>query len=115
MRTSLRAGDVAVSGGRGEIDATIETQLSRVIDERACPLRRLTMMEAGRSHECRSRAWTTLSHVEPMGITGSVAVLRGLTMLVDDLPVEAGTLVSIGTGRRISSARWWASTTVARS
>ncbi|MEQ9616919.1 MAG: FliI/YscN family ATPase [Phycisphaerales bacterium] len=46
------------------------------------------------------RAISTLEHTEPLRITGAVAAMRGLTILVDDLPVETGTFVSIGTGAR---------------
>lgn len=37
----------------------------------------------------------TLSRLEPMEITGRVAALRGLTVLVDDLPLPLGSLVRI--------------------
>jgi flagellum-specific ATP synthase len=37
---------------------------------------------------------------ESVGLRGSVAALRGLTLLVDDLPVLVGSLVSVGTGGR---------------
>lgn len=35
---------------------------------------------------------------EPAGLRGSVAALRGLTVLVDDLPVLVGSLVRVGAG-----------------
>ncbi len=38
----------------------------------------------------------TLAGVEPMRIAGSVVAVRGLSVLVDDLPVPTGSLVSIG-------------------
>jgi len=47
-----------------------------------------------------TRAISTLSHVEPITIVGSVSAMRGLTILVEDLPVETGSLVSIGSGQR---------------
>lgn len=34
--------------------------------------------------------------LEPLGVCGSVAALRGLTLLVDDLPLPTGALVRIG-------------------
>lgn len=37
----------------------------------------------------------TLARLQPMRITGTVAALRGLTLLVHDLPVPAGALVRI--------------------
>jgi flagellum-specific ATP synthase len=38
----------------------------------------------------------TLSRVQPMRVVGTVAGLRGLTVLVDDLPMPVGSLVRIG-------------------
>ncbi|MEM1166931.1 MAG: FliI/YscN family ATPase [Planctomycetota bacterium] len=38
--------------------------------------------------------------VDPLGVRGSVEELRGLSLLVDDLPVGVGSLVSVGDGRR---------------
>jgi flagellum-specific ATP synthase len=40
-------------------------------------------------------ALETLARAQPMRITGAVAGLRGLTVLVDDLPLPIGSLVSI--------------------
>ena len=37
----------------------------------------------------------TLRHIQPMQIGGNVATLRGLTLLVEDLPLPVGSLVSI--------------------
>lgn len=45
----------------------------------------------------------TLSRLEPMEVTGRVAALRGLTVIVDDLPLPVGSLVRIerpGSGAR---------------
>ena len=43
--------------------------------------------------------------VQPMRITGRVAALRGLTVLVDDLPLPIGALVRVGaTARRLCGA-----------
>lgn len=39
-----------------------------------------------------------LRRVQPVRVTGRVAALRGLTVLVDDLPLPVGSLVSIGGG-----------------
>lgn len=41
-----------------------------------------------------------LDSLQPMRIRGTVASLRGLTLLVDDLPLPAGSLVTIGVGGR---------------
>ncbi len=38
----------------------------------------------------------SLGHAQPMRVTGRVVTLRGLTLLVDDLPLPTGTLVRIG-------------------
>jgi flagellum-specific ATP synthase len=38
----------------------------------------------------------TLKRLQPMRVTGTVAALRGLTVLVDDLPLPVGSLVEIG-------------------
>lgn len=47
-------------------------------------------------------AISMLPRIEPICVTGSVAALRGLTLLVDDLPVVVGSLVSVrgADGRR---------------
>ncbi len=37
-----------------------------------------------------------IAHAQALRVTGRVAVLRGLTLLVDDLPLPTGTLVRIG-------------------
>lgn len=37
-------------------------------------------------------------HAQPMRVEGVVAALRGLTVMVDELPLPVGSLVSIGTG-----------------
>ncbi len=42
------------------------------------------------------REHDALSHIEPMGITGRVSSVRGLTLLATDLPVPIGSLVEIG-------------------
>lgn len=39
-----------------------------------------------------------LGSLQTMRVTGSVAALRGLTLLVDDLPLPVGSLVRVGTG-----------------
>lgn len=39
-----------------------------------------------------------MRHVAPMHVEGTVAALRGLTLLVDDLPLPVGSLVAIGAG-----------------
>lgn len=41
-----------------------------------------------------------LSHVQPIRVTGRVDTLRGLTVLVEDLPLPVGSLVRIRTGGR---------------
>jgi flagellum-specific ATP synthase len=46
-----------------------------------------------------SAAIETVSLAQTMRITGRVATLRGLTVLVDDLPVPTGSLVRVGGGR----------------
>lgn len=43
-------------------------------------------------------AFDALARVQPVRIVGTVAALRGLTVLVDDLPVPIGSLVSIRSG-----------------
>ena len=43
----------------------------------------------------------TLRRMQPMRITGTVAALRGLTLLVDDLPLPVGSLVTVGGGADI--------------
>ncbi|MEX2219893.1 MAG: FliI/YscN family ATPase [Phycisphaerales bacterium] len=40
----------------------------------------------------------TLRRIQPMRIGGTVAALRGLTLLVDELPLPVGSLVSVGDG-----------------
>jgi FliI/YscN family ATPase len=50
----------------------------------------------------------TLSRLEPMEVTGRVAALRGLTVIVDDLPLPVGSLVRIerpGSSARPARAR----------
>ncbi len=39
-----------------------------------------------------------LSRTQGMGLTGRVSALKGMTVLVDDLPLPVGTVVSIGRG-----------------
>lgn len=43
-----------------------------------------------------SAAMETVARAQPMRITGRVAALRGLTVMVEDLPVPIGSLVRIG-------------------
>jgi flagellum-specific ATP synthase len=43
-----------------------------------------------------SDAALAIDHMEPMRLTGTVAALRGMTVLVDDLPMPVGSLVSLG-------------------
>lgn len=45
-------------------------------------------------------ALEALSRLQPMRVTGTVGALRGLTLLVDDLPLPVGSLVSVGSARR---------------
>lgn len=47
---------------------------------------------------------SVLARVQPVRATGRVAGLKGMTVLVDDLPLPVGTLVSIG-GERSDSER----------
>jgi flagellum-specific ATP synthase len=49
----------------------------------------------------------TLRRIQPMRITGAVAALRGLTLLVDDLPAPVGALVSIQQGSGLSAEPVW--------
>jgi len=42
-------------------------------------------------------SFETLTHVQPLRIRGVVSALRGLTILVDELPLPVGSMVSIGT------------------
>lgn len=42
----------------------------------------------------------TLARVQPMRIVGTVGALRGLTLLVDDLPLPVGSLVRVGGSQR---------------
>ncbi len=44
---------------------------------------------------CLAEAMARVASCEPMGIRGAVAALRGLTLLVDDLPVVTGALVAV--------------------
>jgi len=39
-------------------------------------------------------------HTEPIGLTGSVATLRGLTLLVEDCPAPTGTIVRVRSGHQ---------------
>jgi flagellum-specific ATP synthase len=41
-----------------------------------------------------------IGHAQPMRIVGKVSAMRGLTILADDLPLPAGSLVRIGSDRR---------------
>lgn len=41
-----------------------------------------------------------VGHTQPMRVSGKVAAMRGLTILVEDLPLPAGSLVRIGSDRR---------------
>ncbi|MGD9692776.1 MAG: FliI/YscN family ATPase [Phycisphaerales bacterium] len=45
-----------------------------------------------------SWAFDAVERVQPLGVTGSVAALKGLTVLVDDLPLAVGSFVRIGEG-----------------
>ncbi len=45
----------------------------------------------------------TLRRIQPLRVTGRVAGLRGLTVLVDDLPLPVGTLVQISSARPASA------------
>jgi len=45
---------------------------------------------------CLSPAISRLRRCEPLGLSGTVTSLRGLTLLVDDLPVLVGSLVCVG-------------------
>jgi FliI/YscN family ATPase len=42
----------------------------------------------------------TVQHLQPLRIVGRVRALRGLTLLVRDLPMPVGSLVEVGTGAR---------------
>lgn len=53
-------------------------------------------------------AFDALARVQPVRIVGTVAALRGLTILVDDLPVPIGSLVSIEAGFRDNCSRIYA-------
>jgi flagellum-specific ATP synthase len=44
-------------------------------------------------------AMRAVGDMEPMRVVGSVASLRGMTVLVDDLPLPVGSLVALGGGR----------------
>lgn len=44
-----------------------------------------------------------LNHIEPMGISGRVSSVRGLTLMATDLPVPIGSLVEIGTPKQAGS------------
>jgi flagellum-specific ATP synthase len=50
-------------------------------------------------------AFDALTRVQPVRIVGTVTALRGLTVLVDDLPVPVGSLVSIGSSDAACPAR----------
>ncbi len=43
-------------------------------------------------------AFESVQRAQPLGVTGSVAALRGLTVLVDDLPLAVGSFVRVGEG-----------------
>ena len=43
--------------------------------------------------------FSRLRSVQPARISGTVATLRGLTLLVDDLPLPIGSLVSVRSSR----------------
>jgi FliI/YscN family ATPase len=45
-----------------------------------------------------ANAMSVLAGVEPMRISGTVSSLRGLCVMVDDLPLPAGSLVEVGGG-----------------
>lgn len=60
---------------------------------------------SGRATPCGSRVamdlgpeFSMLGRAQPLGVTGRVAAVRGMTVLVEDLPLPVGTLVSIGRG-----------------
>src|SRR5689334_1794365 len=46
-----------------------------------------------------SAALETVAKAQPMRIAGRVSALRGLTVMVDDLPVPIGSLVRVGDAR----------------
>lgn len=43
-------------------------------------------------------ALATIRRVQPVKVTGTVATMKGLSLLVDDLPLPAGALVHVGRG-----------------
>lgn len=47
-----------------------------------------------------SPEFESLAHAQPIRVTGRVATLRGLTLLVDDLPLPTGSLVRVGPADR---------------
>lgn len=49
-------------------------------------------------------ALRTVERVQPMRVVGAVAGLRGLSLLVDDLPLPVGSLVSVGRGAHAGAA-----------
>jgi flagellum-specific ATP synthase len=49
----------------------------------------------------------TLDRLQPMRITGTIGALRGLTLLVDDLPAPIGALVSVHQGRAQNARPVW--------
>jgi flagellum-specific ATP synthase len=49
----------------------------------------------------------TLSRIQPLRITGTVAALRGLTLLVKDLPVPVGALVSVRSAGALARDATW--------
>jgi flagellum-specific ATP synthase len=51
-----------------------------------------------------SAALETVSKAQPMRIAGRVSALRGLTVMVDDLPVPIGSLVRVGDARDAGGA-----------
>jgi flagellum-specific ATP synthase len=48
-----------------------------------------------------------LSRLQPMRITGTVAALRGLTVLVDDFPAPVGALVSVRPASGLAAGATW--------
>ncbi len=49
-----------------------------------------------------SAAFDAATHVQPLRIAGTVAAVRGLTVLVDELPIPVGSLVTIRPGLHAS-------------
>ena len=59
---------------------------------------------------------STLARLQSMRITGRVATLRGLTLLVQDLPLPVGSLVAVAGAREVgTSAKAETANTLARS